>query len=650
MLGQSKYEIDELKKIDGYKNENPEKAAKAYYNLADRYWGLNRKNALKYYKDAIKYTKNPKTKFKAYENIYLHHQDDTLNENKINYLKQTIFWADSAGKHVSIRFNYKIVLCDIYLQQKNYDKVIEIAQQALALRYKRDTVDSKIALELLISAYNENGNNLKYKEYSTMYMMDSIKNITNKYKEIKENDPDLNTFYEDFIAFKEAYKKDLKRSTIIEIDYSITTIILNIFESANKFKSEKVLLDEDIKNKTAEIKRKEKRIKYLDLIKYLFGGFAILIFILLTFALWGYFVKKKQHTLLNQQKYKIELQASELNKKNKELTTAFDHLKNTQDQLVQTEKMASLGQLIAGIAHELNTPLGAIKSSIGTVLESSSNAILMIPELVKTLNEKEFKLFTDLMAEGMQNTRHFTSREERAIKKRLRVQLENFKVEKHRSIADSLTDIGIHEIEAKFLPLFNSKHVDMILKTAYYLIIQNKNGQNIKIAVDRASKIIFALKSYSYTTQNEEMVMSNVANNIETVLTIYHNQLKQGIIVERKFEDLPEIKCFPDELSQVWTNIIHNAIQAMDSKGKLSITAKKEKNAILISFTDTGKGIPKDIQDKIFVPFYTTKAEGEGTGLGLDIIRKIVEKHKGTITFKSKEGVGTTFYVNLPIS
>ncbi len=165
------------------------------------------------------------------------------------------------------------------------------------------------------------------------------------------------------------------------------------------------------------------------------------------------------------------------------------------------------------------------------------------------------------------------------------------------------------------------------------------------------------------------MIEANVADGIDVVLTLYQNQLKQGVEVVKNYQDVPLIRCSPDELNQVWTNLIHNAIQAMENRGKLAIEVFQQNNLqlpttearaagdpstgsearfVVVQITDSGPGIPKEIQDRIFEPFYTTKAAGEGSGLGLDIVRKIVEKHQGQIAVESQAGK-TTFSVLLPI-
>jgi signal transduction histidine kinase len=144
------------------------------------------------------------------------------------------------------------------------------------------------------------------------------------------------------------------------------------------------------------------------------------------------------------------------------------------------------------------------------------------------------------------------------------------------------------------------------------------------------------------------MIQSNINEGIKTVLVLYQNQFKQGCEVHLDYGDLPSTLCYPDELNQVWTNLIHNALQAMHNEGELSISTKVQENNILVQFSDNGPGIPDDIQEKVFSSFFTTKPAGEGSGLGLGICKKIVDKHQGDIDFESELG-RTTFSVSIPI-
>jgi signal transduction histidine kinase len=165
--------------------------------------------------------------------------------------------------------------------------------------------------------------------------------------------------------------------------------------------------------------------------------------------------------------------------------------------------------------------------------------------------------------------------------------------------------------------------------------------------VERLSKLIFALKSYSRQKFSLEKVPAFIPDGIETVLILYQNLLKKGIKVTKTYARVPSLLCYPDELIQVWTNLIHNAIGAMDYQGNLNIDVSENKQYVVVAITDSGCGIPDEIRDKIFDPFFTTKPIGEGSGLGLDIVRQIIEKHQGKIELTSQPGC-TTFKIWLP--
>jgi two-component system, NtrC family, sensor kinase len=196
--------------------------------------------------------------------------------------------------------------------------------------------------------------------------------------------------------------------------------------------------------------------------------------------------------------------------------------------------------------------------------------------------------------------------------------------------------------------LFKSPKLPHILEMASSFASLLKSGNIIDIAVGRASKIVFALKKFSHSEATEAKTPTNLAESLETVLTIYSNQMKRGIELKCEFASIEPVMAFSDELNQVWTNLIYNALQAMDFVGHLDIRLEKINNEAIISIKDSGGGIPQDIQSKIFDTFFTTKIAGEGTGLGLSITKKIIEKHDGRIEFESIIGQGTTFKVFLP--
>ena len=325
---------------------------------------------------------------------------------------------------------------------------------------------------------------------------------------------------------------------------------------------------------------------------------------------------------------------------NQELADALHQLKATQQELIQSEKMAALGQLIAGVAHEINTPLGAIRAASGNTAKALEEALQELPKLFQILSDDQQTRFFALLDRGLHTQTHPTAREKRQWKRSLIDHLDIHQIGQARHVADTLIDMGIYEQIDPFLPLFCDSHAEWTLQLAYNLVRLKSNSETILLAVERAAKVVFALKSYTHQDYRGEKTLSLLKDGLETVLTLYQNQLKQGIEVIRHYQPVPPIFVYPDELNQVWTNLIHNAIQAMDQKGQLEIGIDHDRdlNQIIVTIIDSGRGIPAEILPRIFEPFFTTKAAGEGSGLGLDISHKIIEKHAGTITVESQPG------------
>lgn len=373
-------------------------------------------------------------------------------------------------------------------------------------------------------------------------------------------------------------------------------------------------------------------------------------------AIYSYLKDKKlaeQHLALMQLNQALEETNHTLEQRvlerTQELTQALERLKAAQENVIQAEKMAALGQLVAGIAHEINTPMGAIRASIGSLITASERSLQQLPPLFRTLSDEQLSNFHQLLEATRQNRELLVSREERQARRRLAAELSEQGLPEAESLAMTLVTMGITADITPFLPLLQDPARDAMLNAVQSLVIQKNSGDRIQLAVEKASKIIFALKSYVHQGNASEMTYANLSDSLDLVLTIYHNSLKHGVDVTKSYEAVPEVLCYPDELSQVWTNLVHNAIQAMNHQGTLALRLFRQGKSAVVQFTDSGCGISPEIQTKIFDPFFTTKAVGEGSGMGLSIVRQIVDRHQGTITLDSQPGQ-TTFSVYLPIT
>ncbi|MES2300162.1 MAG: ATP-binding protein [Pseudomonadota bacterium] len=332
-----------------------------------------------------------------------------------------------------------------------------------------------------------------------------------------------------------------------------------------------------------------------------------------------------------------------------ETALAIEVLKQTQTQLVQSEKMASLGQLVANVAHELNTPIGAIKSSGQNIVVALTQLLQSLPALLLSLEPADAGPFLALLALLQRPAPPPSSREERALRRELAARLETMDVAQAPHKADILAQCRIapHQLDA-IAPVLRSARAGAMLDAAYNHALAMQNADNINVAVESVSRTVFALKSFARPGAALDAADTDLAASVDAVLLLYRSKIARGTELVKRYAPIPPLLAYADDLSQVWHNLIHNALQAMGHKGVLTVGIRAAGGEAIIDFADNGCGIAPEIQQRIFEPFFTTKAVGEGSGLGLDIVRQIVVKHSGRIELTSTVGLGSTFSVHLP--
>jgi len=352
---------------------------------------------------------------------------------------------------------------------------------------------------------------------------------------------------------------------------------------------------------------------------------------------------------------RVRARTAELEHANTEIERALRELGEAQGQLIHSEKMAGLGMLVAGIAHEVNSPAAAVQGMVDALeqtvrrLGDCSEALAAL-ELPSESVRRFFRLVDGLLPEMLASPLT-TSIEARQQARRLRDELAASEgAVEASSILAELGPMG-DRIAGDLTAIAGDKSLIPLAGYVREVAFLARTAGTIRSAIGAIRRIVGALKRYSRLDE-APLESVDVHAGIEDTLVILSHQLKygeNGVTVTRSFGSLPPITAYVGELNQVWTNLIHNAIQAMDGQGEILIETRAEGGEVEVAIQDNGPGIPPEIAARIFEPFYTTKAKGEGTGLGLSISARIVEKHGGTISLDSRPG-RTRFEVRLPVA
>jgi len=317
------------------------------------------------------------------------------------------------------------------------------------------------------------------------------------------------------------------------------------------------------------------------------------------------------------------------------------------------EKLASLGKLSAGLAHELNNPAAAAAraaNTLRTIFDQREQASLEIDQENLPPEARETLRMIEAKAREMQgHAKPKGALELSDAQQELQSWLESHGVDDGWEVAPVLAeaDVKVEHLE-KLAQKFSPKVMSPVLRRFGATLEISRLLTDIEHSSCRISELVKAIKEYSFMDEAPRQEV-DVAKGIESTLVMLNHKLKHGITVVRNYDaNLPRIFSFGSELNQVWTNLIDNAADAMKGKGELRIRTMREGEEVLVEFVDNGPGIPAEIQTKIFDPFFTTKPMGEGTGLGLDTVYRIVRKHHGNVSVVSRPG-NTCFRVRLPI-
>ncbi len=360
---------------------------------------------------------------------------------------------------------------------------------------------------------------------------------------------------------------------------------------------------------------------------------------------------------------KVRLRTAELTAINTELGKALANLRETQAQLILSERMAGLGLLVAGVAHEINSPTAAIRGSIDG-LGAAINRVARhgaelatrasVPAVGQAVTD-----FLEKIAPQLAERPLVTGLAARKAARDLVTALEvatrtGTPLADPHALAADLADLGVSPDEARRLiealgpDRLQARAMIAALTDHVYL---HRTSSTVRHAIGQIQRIVGALKSYSHLDQQATRVEADLHEGLETTLALLHHALRD-IVVERRYGDLPHVAVYVDELNQVWTNLIQNAQQALAGKGAIAIETSVEVRAntdwAVVRVIDDGPGVPEEALPQIFEPFFTTKPKGEGTGLGLGIARQIVDKHQGVLRCQSEPG-RTVFEVWLPI-
>ncbi len=349
---------------------------------------------------------------------------------------------------------------------------------------------------------------------------------------------------------------------------------------------------------------------------------------------------------------RVRLRTASLERANAELATTntrlsgtLRELKSTHKRLVDAEKLAAIGRLAAGTAHELNSPLGAIRSSAEHVRETLQTELKLLPDFLAGLGPDERNVFERLLGRALMREAEALPSGQRAARSRIEARLKLQGLPNADELAETLAEIGLEsgdELEAALaLP-----RLDAIVERLAALSSIERAARVIVIGAERAEKAVLALSSRVRREELAGAVLVDPIVGLEAAVALLRHKLGAVELI-RDYERDALVFAQPRELEHVFANLLDNACDALSGQGRIELAIRKEGANVVVEVADTGPGIPDALQDRVFEPFFTTKSPEKGLGLGLHQCKKIVEAHGGTIGFISRPG-RTVFVIRLP--
>ena len=510
------------------------------------------------------------------------------------YAAMAVRWLEREKAYDLLEKSYKL-LSDIYLNANDDEQALKYYKkhsETMRQLYIAQTKQKQQLLEQQLEIER------KEKDFRLLQVEKEIKDL--ELKELQyisdKNETDIALLKKEKelqqISLKHQQAENEKAQQALQLSQQAYEAEMNRTKMAQQaMRLENKELEENERQKTIALLEERKALQESELkisqaMRTFFFGLSVLFAIILFLIYRSYRLKKKANTRLALQNMEIQQQKDRLEKTLKELKAAHS-------QIVQSEKMASLGELTAGIAHEINNPINFVYAGVDG-LRSSLEGLLDVLNKYAKLDDAE-------------------------------------SIVEIKSVLNEVKDIKER--------LYFTETRDNVFEVV----------NAIKEGATRTAEIVKGLRSFSRLDETE-LKQASIHDGINSTLVLLNSKIESDRITITKDYDLtiPEIECFPGQLNQVFMNIISNAIDSITGKGTITIKTRNLDSDVEIKIIDTGKGMSEEVKSKIFQPFFTTKGLGEGTGLGLSITFGIIDKHEGKITVDSKKGKGTAFTILIP--